>query len=177
MTCIAGIVEAGKVYIGGDSAGIAGYDLMLRADPKVFRKKDCVIGFTSSFRMGQLLRYSLHAPNQPDGMDVFEYMATLFVENVRECFKAGGYTRKESEQEYGGIFLAGYAGRLFGIDGDFQVFEAACGYAAIGSGAAYALGAIHASKGRTPRERLQAALIAAQAFSTAVREPFVIEEL
>ena len=37
MTCIAAIAEKGKVYIGGDSAGVAGLDLTIRADEKVFK--------------------------------------------------------------------------------------------------------------------------------------------
>ena len=39
MTCIAGLVDSnGDIYIGGDSAGVAGYDLTIRADEKVFKK-------------------------------------------------------------------------------------------------------------------------------------------
>ena len=36
MTCIVGIATAGKVFMGGDSAGVGGYDLTLQANPKVF---------------------------------------------------------------------------------------------------------------------------------------------
>ena len=35
MTCIVGIVENDHVYIAGDSAGVAGYHLDLRADSKL----------------------------------------------------------------------------------------------------------------------------------------------
>lgn len=55
MTCIVGLVENNKVYIGGDSAGVAGLSLMKRADEKVFKKDEFIFGFTSSFRMGQLI--------------------------------------------------------------------------------------------------------------------------
>ena len=37
MTCIVGLVHGGKVYMGGDSAGVGGYCLTVRADEKVFR--------------------------------------------------------------------------------------------------------------------------------------------
>ena len=53
MTAIAGLVHDGKVYIGGDSAGVAGMDLHLRSDPKVFTVGEFVIGYTTSFRMGR----------------------------------------------------------------------------------------------------------------------------
>ena len=56
MTCIAGLVHDGAVYLAGDSAGCSGWDLTVRADPKVFVSGSYVMGFTTSFRMGQLLR-------------------------------------------------------------------------------------------------------------------------
>ena len=40
MTCIVGLVHEGVVYIGGDSAGVAGLSLTVRADEKVFRNSD-----------------------------------------------------------------------------------------------------------------------------------------
>jgi ATP-dependent protease HslVU (ClpYQ) peptidase subunit len=35
MTCIVGLAVGGRVVIGGDSAGVAAYDLNIRADKKV----------------------------------------------------------------------------------------------------------------------------------------------
>ena len=67
MTCIVGLVHEGVVYIGGDSAGVAGLSLVVRADEKVLRNGDFLMGFTTSFRMGQLLRYKLDPPRRhPD---------------------------------------------------------------------------------------------------------------
>ena len=37
MTCIVGLVHEGVVYIGGDSAGVGGMSLTVRADEKVFQ--------------------------------------------------------------------------------------------------------------------------------------------
>jgi ATP-dependent protease HslVU (ClpYQ) peptidase subunit len=177
VTCIVGIVENGKVTIGGDSAGVAGYVVTIRSDPKVFRVGSFLIGFTSSFRMGQLLRYTFHAPELPEGMDVFDYMVKMFAENARECLKTGGYAKKESEQESGGNFLVGYAGRLFSVDSDYQIAESACGYMAIGSGSEVALGALFATQGQPVRGRIQTALTAAEQFTAYVRRPFIIEEM
>ena len=36
MTAIVGLVAGKSIYMGGDSAGIDGYDLVIRADEKVF---------------------------------------------------------------------------------------------------------------------------------------------
>ena len=110
MTCIVGLVHEGSVYIGGDSAGVAGYGLTVRADEKVFTNGDFVMGFTSSFRMWQLLRYSLKPPKYHPDVDLIEYMVTAFVNAVRECLKTGGYAKKDKEEETAGTFLVGFRG-------------------------------------------------------------------
>ena len=39
MTCIVGLVHEGVVYIGGDSAGVGGMSLTVRADEKVLNSQ------------------------------------------------------------------------------------------------------------------------------------------
>lgn len=45
MTCIVGLAVNGKTYIGGDSAGVGGYDLTIRRDAKVFTNGEFAMGF------------------------------------------------------------------------------------------------------------------------------------
>jgi hypothetical protein len=165
------------VLIGGDSAGVNGYDVRIREDAKVFVNGPFLIGYTSSFRMGQLLRFRFSPANQSDHTDDYEYMATVFVDAVRECFGTYGIKHVENEVESGGSFLVGYRGRLYEIESDFQVGMYADGYSAVGCGASYALGSLATSDGKTPRLRVQKALEVAERFSAGVRSPFVIEEL
>jgi hypothetical protein len=99
VTCIAGIVENGTVYIGGDSAGVAGWSLAVRADAKVWATEEFAFGFTSSFRMGQLLRYKLNPPARLVGQSVDEYMVGPWIDAVRQRLKAGGYARTEEGAE------------------------------------------------------------------------------
>lgn len=175
MTCIVGLEDDGKVFIGGDSAGVAGLSLMIRADEKVFTKGEFLFGFTSSFRMGQLLRYKLEIPYHKPGMGNYEYMVSEFVEAVRKCLKDGGYSRTNSGEESGGTFLVGYRGALFVIDEDYQVGRPECGYHAVGCGDDIAKGSLFTS-GRNfdmnPSERVREALKAAEQFSAGVRGPF-----
>ncbi|QBL93111.1 hypothetical protein KSAC_08700 [Komagataeibacter saccharivorans] len=123
MTCIAAVVFGGAVHMMGDSAGVAGWDLSLRKDNKVFRVGEVVMGFTSSFRMGQLLQYNLSVPKHHPDVDLFTYMVTEFIPAVRNCLKSGGYARIDNNEERGGCFLVGIEGRLFQIESDFQVGE------------------------------------------------------
>lgn len=174
MTCIAGVAEHGKVYIGGDSAGVAGYALDIRADSKVFRNGDYVMGFTSSFRMGQLLNHSFKPPKAPITR-LERFMVRDFVPAVMECLDTGGWLSTENGRREGGTFLVGVRGSLFGIWGDFQVGSSRDGYLAIGCGEEYAIGSLHTSKGRPARARVKAALEAAAHHSGGVSSPFVIK--
>jgi ATP-dependent protease HslVU (ClpYQ) peptidase subunit len=172
VTCIVGLRHRGHVYLGGDSAGVAGMSLTVRADEKVFRTGPYVMGFTTSFRMGQLLRYKLEPPAPTEGLDRF--MVTTFVDAVRSCLSDGGWLKKESSKEEGGTFLVGVAGELFAVYSDFQVGRAADEYDAVGCGADLAKGAMHATRGRAARHRLLGALSAAAHHSGGVVEPFTV---
>jgi len=181
MTCIAAIKTEDGVWMAGDSAGIGGLSIVTRSDKKVFIKKDIVgnefgFGFTSSFRMGQLLQYNLTIPPLSEMVDAHEYMVTTFVPALRACLKEGGYTTIENAAEKGGTFLVALKSRLFYIDEDFQVGENLPPYSACGCGDDLALGALFATEGLglSAEKRLNIALAAAQEFSAGVRAPFNI---
>jgi len=178
MTCIVGYLDkkTKKVTIGGDSAGVAGLDITIRKDEKVFKVDDFIIGCTSSFRMIQLLRFSFKPP-QIKSKNIYEYMCTDFINAVRECFKNGGYLQKSSDgDEKGGTFLVAYKNRLFRIENDFQVAESLNGIDAVGCGADYALGSLHVltKQNLTPKEKVLKSLETASFFSAGVSKPFVI---
>ena len=173
MTAVAGIAQDGCVWIGADTAGTGGgYGQTVRSDGKVFRNGPMVMGFTSSYRMGQLLRHTLVVPKQYDE-PTDTYMVGTFMDAVRTCLKTGGYAKKDNEVESGGTFLIGYDGRLFTIGDDYQVGESAAGYDAVGCGDHLALGSLFTSTGK-PKARILTALKAAEAMSAGVRGPFEI---
>lgn len=179
MTCIVGVLDKSGIYIGGDSAGVAGLDLRIRRDPKVFVRGEFIYGYTSSFRMGQLLRYSFAAPDRSAKHSVHDYIYGPWIEAVRKCFKDGGYARTDSNVDSGGCFIVGYQGHLFAVESDFQVAEYPEGFAAVGCGADFALGTVHALAGAVddPRRLVTRALETAEYFSAGVRRPFIVEFL
>jgi hypothetical protein len=129
MTCVAGMIQGGKVYIGADSCGSNGHIYSVRKDPKVFTNGKYVIGYTSSFRMGQLLMFNnLPKYSKKKDGDEFKFMVCKFVPAIRAIFKEGGYSKISSNEESGGCFLVGFRGRLFQIESDFQVAESSTGY-------------------------------------------------
>lgn len=178
MTCIVGLAKAGKVYIGGDSAGVGGYMLERRKDAKVFINGKFIFGFTSSFRMGQILRYSFVAPDRKVDQDLMQYMVVDFVNAVRQCLQGSGAAKNEFGIESGGTFLVGTEGRLFSIQDDFQVAEMLDEYDSVGCGHDIAKGAMFVTRDYSdPRQRITTALEAATRHSAGVEGPYVIEEL
>lgn len=185
MTVIVGLESGGRVIIGGDSAAVKNWDMSIRADEKVFSVGPFIMGFTTSFRMGQLLRYELEPTDQPADMDDdFEYMVRIFVKDVRKCLRDGGWLKKDDEREEGGTFLVGYRGRLYEIDNDFQVAKTIDGYTAVGSGDSIAKGAMFAAmcviarhNDIPTRDIVEIALDAAARYSAAVCGPFTILSL
>lgn len=176
MTCIVGLVEDDRVYMGCDSIGADSYCFFTRKDEKMFKVGKFLIGYTSSFRMGQLLRFNFEPPDR-GYEDVYSYMCTKFIDAVRECLKKGGYTTVDNNEETGGCFLVGYEGRLFYIGDDFQVGESMSNYLAVGSGDLPAMGSLHTTNDMdiSPEKRILKALQAAESCVTTVGGPFLIE--
>lgn len=181
MTCIVGFVKQDKVYMGGDSAGVAGLDVTLRKDTKVFNVDNrFLIGYTSSFRMGQLLRFKLKVPKQKTNQDDYQYMCTTFIDAVRSMLKSNGYSRVDLNTETIGVFLVGYKGNLYRVERDLQVGQGFDDFDSIGCGRDYALGAIETLRKNTklsPMKLIEESLNAATKFSGGVRPPFNIEVL
>jgi len=182
MTCIIGFVEKdnGIVYVGGDSAGVTGLDVCIREDPKVFLVQNkFIIGYTTSFRMGQLLHFSFNPPDQKKDQTDYEYMCTNFINEAMKCFDAGKFGPEHEKEKRGGSFLVGYKGNLYHIESDFQVGILKDPFWSVGCGAHFALGALYATSGlKMPTEkRITLALQTAVKFSGGVRPPFVILHL
>lgn len=180
MTCIVGLIDKNQtIYIGGDSAASDGASISLRKDPKVFIKKDFIYGYTSSFRMGDIIQYSFKEPKINPNQSLEEYMRTNFIDELRNCLAEKGFARKDEGEESAGTFLVGVRGRLFIVEDDFQVGEHIYSFDACGGGKDVALGSLHSTHklNLKPEIRVNMALEAAAEFNPSVREPFTILSL
>lgn len=176
MTAIAAIVEDGVVWMGGDAAGVGGYSISYRSDPKVFLNGEFLIGYTTSFRMGQLLQYDFTPPTPNENEVGIEYMVRRFIPAIQQCFRSGGWDREEEGRKVGGTFLVGWRGQLYQIQSDFQVGRTLYPFDAVGCGEDLLLGSLHTTDHyqMTPEERLTIALDAASTFSAGVAKPYTI---
>ena len=174
------MIDGKDVYIGGDSAAIEDYDLIISAVEKVFRNGPVIVGVAGSWRSLQLLQYQLSEPHHPAGMCDAEYMSTAFVDEVRKCFKAGGCLTLKDNIEVGERFIVGYHGCLYRVYEDFQVAVAADPFCAIGCGESYAHAALwvnHKQPKLSAKAKVVQALKAAEHFSAGVRGPFKVIKL
>lgn len=179
MTCIIGLAHEGEVYIGADSMSASGWNQRQTKLRKVFQVGQFLIGYTTSFRMGQILQYHLEVRQQQDGESNERYMVVAFAEAVRVCLKDKGYARIDSNTESGGDFLVGYKGEVYHVSSDFQVNYYADGLAAVGCGEQYALGAMRALETRikNPAQRIEESLKIVEYFSNGVTGPFIVEKI
>lgn len=179
MTCIVGFIDKDKVYMGGDSAGSSSWNIRNRKDVKVFKNGEFLIGYTSSYRMGQLLRFSLTPPKIKKGQELFEYMCTDFINEVISTLKNNKYAKIENNEIGGGTFLVGIRSRLFYIRDDFQVGELVKDYNSCGYGEYYAMGCLYALEDvkMKTEDKIIKALQAAEEYSNGVRGPFIIESI
>jgi len=183
MTCVVGIADNGKVWMGADSAAVSGWDTRVSTVPKVFHRGKFLIGYTTSFRMGQLLQYKLDIIDLETQISQYEtlieFMVDHFVPEIQTLFSENGFSKIDNNVEQGGTFLVGLRGELFTIHSDYQVQNCIPPYDAIGCGANYALGALYItyktnSSGNVirPERIIKESLQAAATFSNGVEKPF-----
>ena len=183
MTCVVGLASDGEVWLGCDSAAGDANNSLQHVRGKLVRlalgqsSATVLLGYTTSFRMGQLLQHHVALPALTWRTDPEQYVIRQIVPVVRAAFRDGGWAKKDNEREQGGTFIVACKGRLFGVWDDFSVIEPTSGYEAIGSGRYEALGALYATEGMAARERVETALRAAEHFNGTVRGPFVVEKL
>lgn len=175
MTLIVGLIDQdGKTWLACDSIASDGFTFHTTKQPKVFKKGKLLMGYTSSFRLGQLLEYGLNLPARTEGQDIQSYLFGTFVDALRDCLRSGGYARNDRGEESAGNFLVVTEGRIFEVQSNYSVLERQDQYAAVGSGEYHALGVLHAAKSLNlpPLQTLRLVFEATTANVVTVRGPF-----
>jgi ATP-dependent protease HslVU (ClpYQ) peptidase subunit len=172
MSCVLGLLQNGKLYLGAD--GLATTEDGERRPViciKIFKNKDYLIGYTGSVRHGQIL-----------GPKFFEPPSSIYdlPDAIREIFESKGamLVAETQQQMTSSNFLIGYQGRLFEILIDFQMNEVYGDFTAIGSGATYAMGSLFATKKwNSPENRIKNALDAAKEYDRSCGRPYTIQAM
>lgn len=175
MTTIAAVVHAGRVYMGGDSACTEDGSVWLTAQSKCFRLGPMVVGIVGYSSWEDALRgiTGLRPFSGPPDVWLREEFAPRVREAV-ESYVPEGEERDQSEA------LVGFAGKLWQLEPTGAVWPIAGSWTAFGAGADAARAvlrytarrAVRAALKLTPRDRLAAALEAAEALTEGTRKPF-----
>ena len=153
MTCIVGIEKGGRVYLAGDIQGTGGNSKVVHTQPKVYKVGDMVVGFSGSYRFGQIIENYLKDPFVPDkNASVYKWLVQAVVPQIIEILDDHGYYGSDDEEGstgiVGGNCLIGVRDELWELQDDFSLLRSTRGYMAIGSGCEYALAATEALRTR-----------------------------
>jgi ATP-dependent protease HslVU (ClpYQ) peptidase subunit len=181
MTIIIGYKEKDKVTIAGDTRGTKGHQIIHRVDGKTFTVHGISYGFTSSYRMGQILKYHMPEVYAKDrSEDTFKYVVNSLVPTFKQILFDSGFNGDyDSHNEVGGVFLIALDGKLFCIESDFQVVEPLEDYYAVGCGDEFALGSLYQTSKDTKTDvkaKITEALNCACYFSKGCGGTYTFEE-
>jgi len=164
MTTIIAVQGDGFCVVGVDSristfedSGYAAQIMTLReGTTKVASNGKYLLGVAGDVRAINILHHVFQPPPPPIntvGKKLDEFMTAKFIPALRECFEQQGYASPESNEEkrhiaeHDSTVLVAVNGCVYVIDGDYSWASDATGIYALGSGGAYALGAMQASFG------------------------------
>lgn len=169
MTCVAGIVDGPKVWLGGDSANSSKVEIVTTVDPKVFQLGEWVLGYAGDLAFGDVLRYRIAMPRLSKNSNIDQLVHVDLIDEILAACKR----RSIDSADERGEAIVGVRGRLYVIDTDLSIREAR-GFASIGNGGIAARCALaeSAKSRRTPKTRLKSALEIAAEYTKDVRPPW-----
>jgi ATP-dependent protease HslVU (ClpYQ) peptidase subunit len=170
MSCVVGLVDNGKVWMGCDSyATTETGERRPIANEKVFKNGKYLIGFIGSVRGGQLLDPHYFKPPAK---------ILDFPNKVIELYKIFGclnISQTQTNLQETNMLIATKGGKLWEFMSDFQL-NPIPEYSTVGSGSIFAYGSLHTTQGMhmTPHDRIIKALEAAAFFDMGTGPPFKV---
>lgn len=135
MTCVVAYIDKDGVgHIAADSAGTS-VSQHYRNDnkaKKIFKKNDMMFGYTTSFRMGQILEHCLKLPDRNENITDYHYLISQLIPEIRKVFLSENYML--STEKEGGNFLIVWNGNIYEVQSDFSVMDRSDSFASVGSG-------------------------------------------
>ncbi len=151
MTCVVGLREGCQVILAADHELNDGYAKFPRKTPKVFRAGTYAIGVAGAPSVNAAVRYRLSLPDPPTRVDHEEaerFVATDVLDAYRTCLDDARLVREvdgypmAGPEDLNARLLVAFGPHLIVIDESFAVYAPARPWAAIGTGADAALGAL-----------------------------------
>ena len=141
-----------------DEGGFASQIMTLASgSSKVASNGKYLLGAAGDVRAINILHHAFTPPPPTVGMKgkkLDQFMTVKFIPALRECFEKQGYaTSPESESavhmaQHESTILVVVNANIYVVDGDYSWASDATGIYALGTGSAYALGAMHSMIGK-----------------------------
>ena len=145
--------------------------------PKIIKLSKYLLGVAGDCRPGDLLAFNWKPPAY-DGTDPVKFMGKKIIPSIITTFRTNSYDHTKEGASYS--FLLAFGGNVFEIGDDLSMSQSSDGLYGIGSGSAYALGAL---AGQLPNlanpewatDRILEALAIAAKYDINTSAPFQIE--
>lgn len=105
---------------------------------KIAELDDYVLAGAGNSRYVDIVLFGWEPPRY-DGSNIYNFMVTKFIPELRKIHEETGYTLKDDES-FG--FVVGLDNKLFYIAGDYSVLMEDKGIYGLGTGSSYAIGAV-----------------------------------
>lgn len=153
--------------IQGDGWAVVGFDSQITEDSRVFllpnsngkvaQNGPYILGAAGDLRAINLLHHSFRPPTPSPaerGVKLDKFISTKFVPALKACFDEAQYGEKGSHES---SILAVVNGTVYEIGANYDWCHDQRGIYAVGTGAAYALGALYQSNDARKRKSLTSA--------------------
>lgn len=167
MTCIVVARQEDRMYMAGDRGASEDNIILSLTSPKVWKTGEYLFGYCGSMD-GDRMKYNFKPP-APKG-DLEKFMYTDFLISLR-CFYENWWVDATKDSDFGLIIAV--RGKIFEHNAaDMSLNQYMQDYIAMGSGAEYAYGYMHATeKLKDTRKRVMGAVGSAIKFSTSCQGP------
>lgn len=134
------------IWLASDGRAGGANDAIPCATPKLGNFEGFSFGYCGSYRFGQMLLYAFRPPKHPKNIDTDDYMFCTWLEALREYMAEYGIVRTTDGVEHtdGADCIIVYRDQIYILQEDFSLLRSEEPYAAVGAGAAYAVGAMNA---------------------------------
>lgn len=174
MTTIIGIKHQGGATLIADRRALFGSRPEALAEPKVFQAGDALIGVSGNLRTLQALKVGLQPRCKYAEETALQYITSHLVPLIRLTLSEQMVMSDDGPNEY----IIACDGQIFIVSDNGAVTTAARGFDAIGSGEAYALGAMAAGDPDGDyKRRLWRAMTVAATLDVHTGAPFEFFEL
>jgi len=182
VTCIVALEHGGVAYLGSDSFLGDAFTRDQIDRPKFFTKGErFFIAFAGGLRGAQVVQHEIKFRKIRNNEDEEAYLVTEVSKKLQSGFaKVGANIKDEGHVDtHDANFLVCINGKIFIIQSDYSIIRSRHGFAVIGAGQEYAMGALAALRKDTTaaKDKVKRALEVASELSPQVCGPFHITEV